>query len=311
MMKSRKAKTRATKKCRNCRPILLISTIAIAANNLYPSQLLLVAAFVFAQGPHQQQMPPSPTTEVLLGRRYAARDSNHQLQSALVNKLKREGVIQHDEVFQVMQQIDRANYVADRSAYSYPYDDSPQSITCGQTISAPHMHGYALEYILRALERPREKDGGGGGGGASAVTSSNTGEQQQEEAFTKVLDVGCGSGYLTAALGRWVHPHDGTSESRILSKPGKVYGYVHWMRWLCARLDYKRANETLTPLNHKLVYPQDGYSSRVSGNDKNEYSKGGWRFVRIRDGDTKSWQWVGRLAQCCAFRCYSCRCCSG
>jgi Protein-L-isoaspartate(D-aspartate) O-methyltransferase (PCMT) len=198
----------------------------------------LAAAFIFAQqGPQLPppsfiNMPPSPTTTVLLGQRFgAARESSHRLQNALAQKLQREGVIQHDKVFQVMQQVDRANYVdGGRGANSYPYDDSPQSISCGQTISAPHMHGYALEYILDALERPpREEDGSGGAG--AVASSSTTNEQQQQETFTKVLDVGCGSGYLTAALGRWVHPHDGTSESRILSKPGKVYGYVHWMRW--------------------------------------------------------------------------------
>jgi Protein-L-isoaspartate(D-aspartate) O-methyltransferase (PCMT) len=230
----KKVTTRATrtKPFRHCRPIVLTSTIAIALSQLLPSQFLFAAAvFVFAQGPQLPppsfiNMPPSPTTAVLLGRRYASRDANQQMQRALVHKLKREGVIQHDEVLQVMQQVDRANYVAGGGAYSYPYDDSPQSISCGQTISAPHMHGYALEYILSALERPRAVDANSGGGGG-AVPSSNSGEQEQEETITKVLDVGCGSGYLTAALGRWVHPHDGTSEPRILSKPGKVYGYVH------------------------------------------------------------------------------------
>jgi len=37
-----------------------------------------------------------------------------------------------------------------------------------------------------------------------------------------ILDVGCGSGYLTAALGRLVD--DSGSEPPILGKPGKVYG---------------------------------------------------------------------------------------
>lgn len=36
-----------------------------------------------------------------------------------------------------------------------------------------------------------------------------------------ILDVGCGSGYLTAALGRLVDDSAGES---ILGKPGKVYG---------------------------------------------------------------------------------------
>ena len=81
---------------------------------------------------------------------------------------------------------------------------------CGQTISAPHMHGYALEYMFDALQK------------------SDGAQQDDQQEMTKVLDVGCGSGYLTAALGRWVHPKDGTNEPRILSRPGKVYGYVEY-----------------------------------------------------------------------------------
>jgi protein-L-isoaspartate(D-aspartate) O-methyltransferase len=166
-------------------------------------------------------MPFPVTTTILLGRRglsaLAAR--NYQQQCELVNKLQREGVIEHEQVIQVMKQVNRANYVAGGGAYSFPYDDSPQSIQCGQTISAPHMHGYALEYILSALEKNKEGGGGGNDGGGGTQKQQQEG---QEETMTKVLDVGCGSGYLTAALGRWVHPHDG--DARILSKSGKVYG---------------------------------------------------------------------------------------
>jgi protein-L-isoaspartate(D-aspartate) O-methyltransferase len=52
-----------------------------------------------------------------------------------------------------------------------PYIDSPQSIGFGATISAPHMHAYALEYLYPKL------------------INSNY-----------VLDVGSGTGYLTAAM---------------------------------------------------------------------------------------------------------------
>ena len=38
----------------------------------------------------------------------------------------------------------------------------------------------------------------------------------------KILDVGCGSGYLTACLGRLVHSQQ--SSSSILGRPGKVFG---------------------------------------------------------------------------------------
>jgi len=64
--------------------------------------------------------------------------------------------------------------------------DSPQGIGFGVTISAPHMHAHALQQLAGPLRE-----------GSS------------------VLDVGCGSGYLTAAMGHMV----GAS--------GKVVGVDH------------------------------------------------------------------------------------
>jgi len=46
-----------------------------------------------------------------------------------------------------MTKVDRANYVIDRN----PYDDRPHYIGMGQTISAPHMHGYALQNLAPAI----------------------------------------------------------------------------------------------------------------------------------------------------------------
>ena len=47
-----------------------------------------------------------------------------------------------------MLQVDRANY-----APVHAYEDSPQPIGHKATISAPHMHAYALEFLLTpALE---------------------------------------------------------------------------------------------------------------------------------------------------------------
>jgi Protein-L-isoaspartate(D-aspartate) O-methyltransferase (PCMT) len=59
----------------------------------------------------------------------------------------------------------------DRKFYApHPYTDAPQPIGHQQTISAPHMHAEACERLLSVLP----EDG------------------------AKILDVGCGSGYLTA-----------------------------------------------------------------------------------------------------------------
>lgn len=68
--------------------------------------------------------------------------------------------------------VDRAHY-----APQNPYRDEPQPIGHRATISAPHMHAAACESLLPYL---------------------NPG--------AKVLDIGCGSGYLTHVLAQLVQP---------------------------------------------------------------------------------------------------------
>ncbi|KAH0622378.1 hypothetical protein JD844_024636 [Phrynosoma platyrhinos] len=80
--------------------------------------------------------------------------------------LTENGIIKSDRVFEVMLATDRCHY-----AKCNPYMDSPQSIGFQATISAPHMHAYALELLY---------------------------EQLHEGA--KALDVGSGSGILTACF---------------------------------------------------------------------------------------------------------------
>ena len=81
-----------------------------------------------------------------------------------------------------MLRVDRGHYCPSEQ----PYFDSPYSIGYGATISAPHMHAYALELLKDKLV-----DG------------------------AKVLDVGSGSGYLTACLAHMVGPS------------GMVFGVEH------------------------------------------------------------------------------------
>ncbi|KAG8244638.1 Protein-L-isoaspartate(D-aspartate) O-methyltransferase [Homalodisca vitripennis] len=75
-------------------------------------------------------------------------------------------VIRSDEVESVMSRVDRGRYVTHN-----PYMDAPQGIGYGVTISAPHMHAYALELL-----RDRLTEG------------------------ERALDVGSGSGYLTVCM---------------------------------------------------------------------------------------------------------------
>ncbi|XP_022083177.1 protein-L-isoaspartate(D-aspartate) O-methyltransferase-like isoform X2 [Acanthaster planci] len=87
----------------------------------------------------------------------------------LVYKLKQHGIIKSESVHNAMKQVDRKSYSKSKTD---PYADSPQGIGYAVTISAPHMHAHALELLKDHLSE-----------GKSA------------------LDVGSGSGYLTACMG--------------------------------------------------------------------------------------------------------------
>merc|ERR1712216_444113 len=91
---------------------------------------------------------------------------------AMVNALKTRCIIRNDSVEKAMLATDRCNY-APRDVYA----DQPQPIGHQATISAPHMHAHALDLLADHLLP-----------GARA------------------LDVGCGSGYLSACMARMVGP---------------------------------------------------------------------------------------------------------
>ncbi|KAI9569452.1 protein-L-isoaspartate O-methyltransferase [Boletus coccyginus] len=107
----------------------------------------------------------------------------------LISNLTKNGILVTDRVADAMSRVDRANFVVKRSQ---AYEDSPQSIGHGATISAPHMHAHALENLLPFLHP-----------GAT------------------VLDVGSGSGYLCAVL------HNLVSPSQLGAPQGKVVGIDH------------------------------------------------------------------------------------
>eukprot|EP00873_Tetraselmis_striata_P020019 jgi/Tetstr1/440283/TSEL_028633.t1 len=94
----------------------------------------------------------------------------------MVSRLREEGILKTQRLADAMLAVDRAAFVSPQS-YTRPYEDHPQVIGFGATISAPHMHAYCLEYLEKWL-----KPG------------------------AKVLDVGSGSGYLTAVFAQLVTP---------------------------------------------------------------------------------------------------------
>ncbi|XP_002877607.2 protein-L-isoaspartate O-methyltransferase 1 [Arabidopsis lyrata subsp. lyrata] len=87
---------------------------------------------------------------------------------AMVEKLQNHGIVTSDEVAKAMEAVDRGVFVPDRSS---AYVDCPMSIGYNVTISAPHMHAMCLQLLEKHL-----KPG------------------------MRVLDVGSGTGYLTACF---------------------------------------------------------------------------------------------------------------
>jgi len=100
----------------------------------------------------------------------------------LIRQLKDYGVISTESVAEAMLGTDRQHY-----SPRNPYMDAPQSIGHGVTISAPHMHAFAMEYL-----RDHMKPG------------------------AKVLDVGSGSGYLTACFYRYIKSQGENANTKVV-----------------------------------------------------------------------------------------------
>ncbi|KAJ1647505.1 hypothetical protein LPJ64_001101 [Coemansia asiatica] len=118
----------------------------------------------------------------------------------LVTNLQNEHIITNERVVAAMRKVDRAHF-----ADFQPYQDSPQSIGHGATISAPHMHGYALEHLEKYLQPGM-----------------------------KALDVGSGSGYLTACMAAMVGENGrvvGIDHIPELVKASQVALDKHYSQW--------------------------------------------------------------------------------
>jgi protein-L-isoaspartate(D-aspartate) O-methyltransferase len=93
-------------------------------------------------------------------------------QGALIAHLVSSGLDMSSRITGVLESIDRAEFMPTECD---PYVDNPQRIGFNTTISAPHMHGLTLIMLENKLQPG-----------------------------IKVLDVGCGSGYLTLCLAKMI-----------------------------------------------------------------------------------------------------------
>lgn len=87
---------------------------------------------------------------------------------SMVEQLRRYGIIRSSKVAEVMEAVDRGLFVPPGGS---PYFDSPMPIGYNATISAPHMHAACLELLEKNLQPGM-----------------------------RALDVGSGTGYLTACF---------------------------------------------------------------------------------------------------------------
>lgn len=145
----------------------------------------------------------------------AWRSSGHNNKS-LIDNLKANGIIKNARVENAMRTVDRGNFVS-RS----PYMDAPQGIGYAVTISAPHMHAHALELL------------------SSHLAEGN-----------RALDVGSGSGYLTACM------------SIMVGSNGVAVGIDHMEQLVSSSIQNIKKDENLTNLLEK------GQMKLVSGDGR-------------------------------------------
>lgn len=142
--------------------ITLITPPSKIACILLLSQLLLILFFP------QTGLFMGNGGAMTLGSNIGTRTSQWQL----VDYLQRSGAFTKNAVRNVLLSVDRADFSS-----SYPYEDRPQSIGHGATISAPHMHASALEHLIDVIDED-----------------------------SHILDVGSGSGYLAACFAKLIGP---------------------------------------------------------------------------------------------------------
>ncbi|PKA56625.1 Protein-L-isoaspartate O-methyltransferase [Apostasia shenzhenica] len=135
---------------------------------------------------------------------------------AMVKNLQNYGVIKSRKVVEIMEKIDRGLFVQSGTP---AYIDSPMQIGYNATISAPHMHATCLELLVDHLQPGM-----------------------------RVLDVGSGTGYLTACFAMMVGPQ------------GRAVGVEHIPELIAFSIENisKSAASTLLKEGYLSVHVSDG-----------------------------------------------------
>ncbi|KAJ5046482.1 uncharacterized protein L3040_003725 [Drepanopeziza brunnea f. sp. 'multigermtubi'] len=163
----------------------------------------------------------------------------------LIDNLFKNGLITSPRVRDAMMNVDRAHYCPDPES---AYEDSPQSIGHAATISAPHMHASATESLLPFL-RPG----------------------------CRVLDIGSGSGYLTAVLAELASPQNDAGRG---TEVAKVVGLEH----IKALRDLGERNVSKSDRGKQML--KDGRVSFVVGDGRKGWTQGedaqdGWDAIHV------------------------------
>ena len=207
--------------------ITSISFLANLANLIslskYHNHLPIPNFFTIGQSPSSSR--PSPATTATMAWRCTGRNN-----AELIANLSAAGLISSPRVRTAMSAVDRAHFCPSASALAY--EDSPQTIGYGATISAPHMHASAAESLLPYLKPDKD---------------------------CRVLDIGSGSGYLTAVLANLLDSSGG----------GKIIGIEH-IEPLA-----KMARENVAKSAEGRAMLESGKLEFVVGDGRKGYAAGG------------------------------------
>lgn len=139
-------------------------------------------------------------------------------QDELVRNLRRHRLAKHPRALEALAACDRATFCE-----SLPYEDAPQTIGYGATISAPHMHAIMIDLIAERLV-----------------------------AGARCLDIGAGSGIICAMMGELVAPQGsvwGIEHIGELVAKAQANLRVH---------DAKRHDRGLPPLLDSVIHIVEG-----------------------------------------------------